>query len=313
MGKIESLTPAQEAMMPVYVDRFIKYGLSTDTSTPEDFEKCFEAAVALYRSFSEDISDDPDHVPNDIPTHYEVYDSPKAIGVACKNANFTNDSGYGSCEAGWLAHYTYMRDELGIEISENINHFHTIGEHCFWWYVDVNTKKVYFSRKPVEIHMVDGRLHNESGPSVLFKDGFSIYSIDGLRVSEQIVMRPETMTLKQIDDQQNNDIQSIMINRWFYENDDWAKRFEGDPPEQTTGWLRYIDESGATELDSDKNPLTQMLEILYRTKAGNRLIVGCPTARMFSIGMPNDVRTCAAARQWYPPNLGGETNFIGRT
>jgi len=206
-----------------------------------------------------------------------------------------------------------MRDELGVEISDNIDHFHTIGQHCFWWYVDVNTKKVYFSRKPVKIHMVDGRLHNESGPSILFRDGFSVYSIEGLRVTEQIVMRPETMTLGEIDSEENNDLQSIMINRWFYPDEHWAERFEGNPPKQTTGWLRYIDESGAIELDSDKNPYTQMPEILYSTKAGNRLVVGCPTARMFSIGMPNNVRTCVEARDWYQPNLCGKTNFVGRT
>lgn len=329
MNKIESLTREQQAMFPVYVDRFIEYGLSTENSTCQDFEDCFQAVLALYKTTNEAsteilafpgtetglVLETPAYTPtdDDIPTHYEVYDSPRAIGAACGNTNFANDSSYGSCEAGWLAHYNFMRDELGVEISDNINYFYIIGQHCFWWYTDVKAKKVCFSRKPVEIHMVNGRLHNDSGPSVLFRDGFGVYSIDGLRVSEQIVMRPETMTLEQIDKETNNDIQSIMINRWFYANDDWAKRFEGNPPVQTTGWIRYIEESGATELDSDKNPLTQMPEILYRTNAGNRLIVGCPTGRMFSLGMPDSIVTCAQAREWHPPQLGGKTNFVGRT
>lgn len=316
-------------MFPLYVDRFVKYGLSTDDPTQQEAEDCFQAALALYRETSEAkteilafpgtetavVLETPEYKPteDDIPTHYEIYDSPKAIGDACDNANFANDSSYGSCEAGWLAHYTYMRDELKVEISDNIRYFHTIGQHFFWWYTDIKSKKVCFSRKPVEINMVNGRLHNESGPSVVFRDGFSIYSIDGLRVNEQIVMKPETMTLEQIDGEMNNDIQSVMIARWFYPSDDWAKRFEGSPPAQTTGWIRYIEESGATELDSDNNPLTQMPEILYRSNAGNRLIVGCPTGRMFSLGMPDTVVTCDQAREWYPPQLGGSTNFIGRT
>jgi len=206
-----------------------------------------------------------------------------------------------------------MRDEVGVVISDRLKPFYFVGQHCFWWYVDTKTKKVYFSRKPVEIHMVNKLLHNELGPSILFRDGFSVYSINGFRVTRQIAMHPETMTLDQIDRQQNKDIQSIMIERWFYKDKDWANKFGGDAPPQSTGWLRYIEESNAVELDSDVNPLTQIKETLYKTKVGNRLIVGCPTGRMFQIGIPDDVHTCEGARNWYPPILGGKTNFIART
>ena len=61
------------------------------------------------------------------------------------------------------------------------------------------------------------RPHCEDGPSHQWRDGWSLWHIHGIAVTEQIVMRPETITLNQIESQENAEIRRIMIERFGYE------------------------------------------------------------------------------------------------
>lgn len=57
------------------------------------------------------------------------------------------------------------------------------------------------------------RPHNTEGPSHAWSDGWKLWHIDGIAVTEQIVMAPETITAEQIAAEQNEDIKAIMIAR----------------------------------------------------------------------------------------------------
>jgi hypothetical protein len=57
------------------------------------------------------------------------------------------------------------------------------------------------------------RLHNGTGPAVAW-DGWDVWVIHGVQVTEQIVMRPETLTVEQIDGEQNQEVRRIMIERF---------------------------------------------------------------------------------------------------
>lgn len=280
---IESLTPEQEAQMQPWADKWIAIGCDTTQSTDEDFKICFEAVKELYQT---------DEYKAHTPTEYVVVDSPIGIYEICKDKNFLNNSCYGSFEAGWLSYYTFFRDVVGLELDSRLEALVTLAHHVSLYYV--HEKTVIFSRKPVEIHMEEGLLHNESGPSIRFADNFSVWSIRGNRVNEQIVMAPETLTIKQIDEEQNSDIQSIMIDRF--------------------GWERYIDECGAKLIDSRKNDIEGTMEALYDTqKFGRRLVCTCPTGRVFvkGIEIKKGTDTCQGAQDW----LGGNRKFrtIART
>jgi hypothetical protein len=104
-------------------------------------------------------------------------------------------------------------------------------------------------------------------------------------MTEQIVMRPETLTIEQIHGEQNSDIQAIMIDRF--------------------GWPRYLEETGASLLDHRKNEVENTLESLFATDSyGLRLMVTCPTGRVFVKGLPSNagVTNCDEAQRW----LGGD-------
>jgi len=106
-------------------------------------------------------------------------------------------------------------------------------------------------------------------------------------------MRPETITLTQIQKSRNNEVRAIMIDRY--------------------GWARYLADSKAKMLDKRDNVIENTKEALFATRSfGNRLVVSCPTGRIFTLGVPNDIKTCKEAQQWLG-NASKEINVIGRT
>lgn len=128
------------------------------------------------------------------------------------------------------------------------------------------------------------------GPAMVSLD-LSLWFIDGLKVDEQIVMRPETQTIAQIDGEKNADVRSIRISRF--------------------GWPRYLKDSGAEPRHVSENYVTGCPEALYRTKDGNqRLVVVCPTGRQFAMGVPPEIETCEQAQRWLAPF---EVNILSAT
>jgi len=104
--------------------------------------------------------------------------------------------------------------------------------------------------------------------------------IEGVRVDEQIVMRPETQTVAQIESEPNMEVQRIRIERF--------------------GWPRYLSASGATVVDSSRNDIDGTREALMQTKNGQRrLVCSCPsTAKMFAMHVPREIQTCEQAQLW---------------
>jgi hypothetical protein len=102
----------------------------------------------------------------------------------------------------------------------------TIESACWWW---PHTHFVMVCNRPQEIHREQvapkgwssHRLHREDGPAVRFADGWSMWAIHGVRVTEQIVMAPETLTVEQIDAEQNAEVKRVMLERFGF--DRWVR------------------------------------------------------------------------------------------
>lgn len=78
-----------------------------------------------------------------------------------------------------------------------------------------NESVIYVSRKPVKLHFNDQQqLHCETGKSCEFADGWGIWTINGTSVDEQIVMKPETQTLEQIEAETDEERKAIRLQRW---------------------------------------------------------------------------------------------------
>lgn len=149
------------------------------------------------------------------------------------------------------------------------------------------------SKWPSSVRWRDQLLHNESGPSVEFRDGFRLWTISGTQVNEQIVMRPETQTIQEIESEGNEEVRRIRIERY--------------------GWPKYLAQSGAEPIDSRTNDVDGTRESLLRLKNGSlRLLCACrSTARVYAVGVPREIETCEQAQKWMVGGSSLTVNKVG--
>jgi hypothetical protein len=79
---------------------------------------------------------------------------------------------------------------------------------CWWW---PYSRFLVVSDDPVVHYDEDGREHRTDGPAVEFADGYAVYFYEGHRVPEQVILRPQSLTIDEIDGEKNSEIRRIMI------------------------------------------------------------------------------------------------------
>ena len=126
-----------------------------------------------------------------------------------------------------------------------------------------------------------------AGPAVRFRDGWSIWAIDGVEVDEQVVLHPDTQSVQQIRRERNAEVKRIRIERY--------------------GWDRYLAEVGAEAIDRRRNDIEATRETLFRTPDRERILVcACPsTARVYALAVPWNVQSCERAQGWLSGGLAG--------
>ena len=184
---------------------------------------------------------------------------------------------HGLLQGDWIERSLFDRDVLGIHyaplLSDALDEWADLARSCQWWWPYRQICVV--SERPAELHCLDGqRLHNDAGPAVSFRDGWSIWVIDGIPVDEQVVMSPETQTLPQIRRERNAEVKRIRIERY--------------------GWDRYLAAVGATVLDRRRNDIEATRESLMRgpdgERVGVRLPVDCTGLRIARSALDPDLR-----------------------
>jgi len=179
---------------------------------------------------------------------------------------------------------------LGVQFDQDALHMFTQWNECasVWCAYD---KLCVVAANPIECHWLDSELHNESGPSVLYADGWSLWSINGVAVSEEIVMRPDKQSIETIRNEQNEEVKRIRIERY--------------------GWERWMKAVKAKPIDSRRNDVDGTLEGLFSLPGGMKTFVGrCrSTGRVYFLEVASEIETCAQAQVWM---LGGRVgNCIG--
>lgn len=298
--KITSLTKEQEAKFADYVQKWTEIGLSCEPLDRVGILKHIERAYAMAK---------PN--PLKMPEQVFFFDSPlaallgvnlymyaKEMNIPLKNltmkdveavlekkiASFCN---YGSHEAAWLSFYDYMREVLGlVEETEEIEGIKGLlmNSGWFWCYEDV----IFISERHNVCKVNDfGRLHCDNGPAVAYKDGYAIYAIDGVVVPEKVVMQPETLTIKEIEGEENAEIKRIMINRY--------------------GVGKYLSDIGAEVVDVDTVTVNKfdgkdavaMPRALMRAKDGAQYMCGTDgsTERVYYMNVDPSAKTCKEAHE----------------
>ena len=135
-------------------------------------------------------------------------------GVGASVRDGVYSAGYGQHDANWIGFYDYFREVCGLEkLTEPLQGLAKITESASWFWPHENI--CWMSDRPYIVKQDDrNRLHNESGPAYAHRDDWSLYYIHGVRVPELVVMNPELITVKMIEDEKNAEIRRIMVDRY---------------------------------------------------------------------------------------------------
>ena len=121
----------------------------------------------------------------------------------------------GNMWAGAESYITAARDILGLRLEEHAAY--EAWEQCSieGGFRFMHDEFCLVSDFPDRILVDDAnRPHCDNGPSHRWRDGWSLWHIHGVRVTEQIVMRPDTITVEQIRAENNAEVRRVMIDRY---------------------------------------------------------------------------------------------------
>jgi hypothetical protein len=175
--KISSLTKEQEALIPAYLEKYKEIGLSTRVTNVSKAEDAIRRAYK-YLKFK-----DPVIVwePNPFQGAEKAAKLLKGSDDVTKQeiSDQASKASYGSFEAYWVSFYAYIDEQLPVKKDELITIVKDIVDECgvYWTFEDV----VVVTPKPAQIHMVNGKLHNENGKALVYPDGSGIYALNGTR------------------------------------------------------------------------------------------------------------------------------------
>ena len=199
---------------------------------------------------------------------------------------------YGQHEAGWISHIKTLVD-IGAELTPEqhrwLNAMEILTGTGWWIPYD---EAVVMTERPTEIHLdAQGRLHNIRGAAVKYMDGWSLYSVHGVRVQDWIIETPEKITVKKIMDETNVEVRRVMC--------------------ELMGWDIFIEKAKLKLLDECPDPGNDPNTLkLYEAPDGmfgtiNKIMLctnATPerdgTVRQYIITVPNEITTAVGAAAW---------------
>lgn len=225
---LDKLTPEQEAMIPKYIEKYTKLGLSTkpfeqdktrlnglmkavyenaDLKAPDNYiyVRSPLEAVKAYRFFLTTFKDDKietiaPYIQNgELVGDWETvsknsFDSfPDEVKkeIQSQTREVVNQFCYGSHDAGWTAFCDFFKTECDIPGLEKIEPLKAIVGEIGWFLPCQST--VIVSQNPTEIHVANEKLHNTEGPAIKYADGFGVFVVDGVRKENLMEVMFESM------------------------------------------------------------------------------------------------------------------------
>jgi len=276
-NKVDKLTAAQEAALDSYRDKWLKIGLSTE---PLDFEKAKAATIKAY-----ELAGQP------VPTEFYATRSPaeaveliqkiskEKTGVAFSRNDIVLGFSYGFHDAYWLGFFEFFRNELGIESTKKLDGLMDLAHHCGW--VSFYDDCVVFQDRPVSVKFDEqGRTHSETGPAILYGDGFGVYIWHGVRIPDGWIEKKSELTAK------------VALT--------WPNIEQRRCACEILGWARILEDLQSKVIDEDGDPqIGTLLEVdLPEIGKEKFLKVQCGTGRTFAIPVPPEMKTALEANAW---------------
>ncbi len=120
---------------------------------------------------------------------------------------------YGQHDANWLGFYEFFLNECNIKDCEKLLPLMNLAQETGWhlFYKDI----AILSEKPIEISRNNqGRLHNNKGPAIKWKDGYELYRLNGVNVKKEVaLLKPLKITKDLILKEPNADIRREIVRK----------------------------------------------------------------------------------------------------
>ena len=74
------------------------------------------------------------------------------------------------------------------------------------------------TERPTALHRDDrNRLHCDTGPALLYSDGWGLYRFHGVNVPQDVIENPAGITIERIRAEKNAEVRRVMIERYGYD------------------------------------------------------------------------------------------------
>ena len=270
--KIEKLSEEQEAMLPVYRDKWLAIGKATG---PVNFEEAKKAVIKAY-----ELAGLP------APTQFLVAQGPdhavemiQKIDPSLSRSDIINEMSYGNHDASWLGFYQFFRDECGIEECHQLDGLIELANHSCW--LNMYEDLVVFQDRPDFIKMDDeNRTHCEDGPAIRYPSGLSVYSWHGVQIPDEWITNKASVTAE------------IALT--------WPNIEQRRAACEIIGWNNVLSQLNAKVIDEDADPMVgTLIEVDIPDIGTERFLrVLCGTGREFALPVPPEMQSALEAQAW---------------
>ena len=188
----------------------------------------------------------------------------------------------GGCDGPWLAFYEGGR-MAGADYPAALNkHFDAYLKYASTCGIAFCYPKIAFvSDRPTKLSFDENRLlHCENGPAIEFPDGWSVYAWRGIRVPDEWIKSPKSLTPE------------IALN---HENIEQRRAAC-----EIIGWDNILTELNAEIIDADPEPeIGELVEVEIPDIGREKFLrVTCGTGRRFALPVPPEMNTALEANSW---------------
>jgi len=119
----------------------------------------------------------------------------------------------GSHDASWTSFFDFF-DRVGLgDVVAPMRGVMRVARAAGWWWPFGGA--ALLTERHSSLHRDDqGRIHNETGPAIGYPDGWGVWAVHGVRVPQRVVEAPETLSAREIADEENAEVRRIMLDRF---------------------------------------------------------------------------------------------------
>ncbi len=186
---------------------------------------------------------------------------------------------YGAHDAGFLSFYRVLHDFGLVDQTQKMSGLWELAQSA-GWALPCNDICIVSERHSVLNRDDQGRLHCETGPAVLYHDGFSVWAWHGTRVPREWIEDRKSLTPE------------IALK--------WENVEQRRAACEMLGWESILSKLDARVIDEDGDPeIGTLVEVEIPDIGKERFLrVRCGTGRQFALPVPPEMTTALSAQAW---------------